>query len=295
MSFPLATAMMPALWAAATATNFSVTIATHSAAPAGHLGGIRAFVAEGATVITDNKNKDFYRDEVLVPQPRSLSPDRLSQFPFAPTGPGTLSLQTFTDRYTVGDATRTIELYHVEGLPHASDMLVAYLPQSKILVNADLYSPPPQGGNLPAVNANAVAVFNNVRRLKLDVAQHVPIHGNPGPDERVNKFQGRAAGGGAAHGAGIVGELGAALATKRPALALRLFALARLEGRKRQFRSGGNHIGLKLGKLKEQMRRLEVLKVEMLATPDQQESSARDSDGLRTNSKVFQKLPPRPF
>jgi hypothetical protein len=117
-----------------------------------------------------------------VPQPRSLSPDRLSQFPFAPTGPGTLSLQTFTDRYTVGDGTRVVELYHVEGLPHASDMLVAYLPQSKILVNADLYSPPPQGGNLAAVNANAVSLFNNIKRLKLDVAQHVPIHGNPGPD-----------------------------------------------------------------------------------------------------------------
>jgi len=147
-----------------------------------HLGGIRAFVAEGATVITDDKNKEFYRDEVLVPQPRSLSPDRLSQFPFAPTGPGTLSLQTFTDRYTVGDGTRVVELYHVEGLPHASDMLVAYLPQSKILVNADLYSPPPQGGNLAAVNANAVSLFDNIKRLKLDVAQHVPIHGNPGPD-----------------------------------------------------------------------------------------------------------------
>jgi glyoxylase-like metal-dependent hydrolase (beta-lactamase superfamily II) len=155
-----------------------------------HSGGIRAFVAEGATVVTDDKNKEFYRDEVLVPQPRSLSPDRLSQYPFAPTGPGTLSLQTFTDRATVGDATRVIELYHVEGLPHADDMLVAYLPASKILVNADLYSPPPAGGNLAVVNPNAVALFNNVKRLKLDVAQHVPIHGNPGGDADFERIVG---------------------------------------------------------------------------------------------------------
>jgi hypothetical protein len=125
-----------------------------------------------------------------VPQPRSLSPDRLSQYPFAPTGPGTLSLQTFTDRATVGDATRVIELYHVEGLPHADDMLVAYLPASKILVNADLYSPPPAGGNLAVVNPNAVALFNNVKRLKLDVAQHVPIHGNPGGDADFERIVG---------------------------------------------------------------------------------------------------------
>jgi glyoxylase-like metal-dependent hydrolase (beta-lactamase superfamily II) len=155
-----------------------------------HLGGIRAFAAEGATVVADDRDKDFYRNVVLAPQPRSLSPDRLSQFPFATTGPGTLALQTFTDHYTIGDETRVIELYHVDGLNHATDMLVAYLPQSKILVNADLYSPPPQGGNLQNVGENAVVLFNNVKRLKLDVAQHVPIHGNPGPQADFERIVG---------------------------------------------------------------------------------------------------------
>jgi glyoxylase-like metal-dependent hydrolase (beta-lactamase superfamily II) len=155
-----------------------------------HSGGIRAAVAEGATIVTDEKNRDFYQKVVLAPQPRSLNPDRLSQFPFATTGPGTLELQTFTDRTTIGDATRVIELYHVEGLNHADDMLVAYLPQSKILVNADLYSPPAAGGNLPNVNENAVALFRNVERLKLDVAQHVPIHGNPGPQADFDRIVG---------------------------------------------------------------------------------------------------------
>jgi len=155
-----------------------------------HLGGIRAAVAEGATVVADDKDRNFYQRVVLAPQPRSLSPDRLSQFPFATTGPGTLALQTFIDRTTIGDATRVIELYHVEGLNHTDDMLIAYLPQSKILVNADLYSPPPAGGNLANVNENAVALFNNVKRLKLDVSQHVPIHGNPGPQADFDRIVG---------------------------------------------------------------------------------------------------------
>jgi hypothetical protein len=34
-------------------------------------------------------------------------------------------------------------------------------------------------GHLPNVNANSVALFRNFKPLKLDVAQHVPIHGNP--------------------------------------------------------------------------------------------------------------------
>jgi glyoxylase-like metal-dependent hydrolase (beta-lactamase superfamily II) len=155
-----------------------------------HLGGIRTFAAEGATVITDDKNRDFYQQVVLAPQPRSLSPDKLSQFPFAPTGPGTLALQTFTDRYTISDGQKAIELFHIEGLNHSDNMLVAYIPQDKILVNADLYSPPPEGGNLANVNNNAVVFFNNVKRLKLDVARHVPIHGNPGPQADFERIVG---------------------------------------------------------------------------------------------------------
>jgi glyoxylase-like metal-dependent hydrolase (beta-lactamase superfamily II) len=145
-----------------------------------HLGGVRGFVAEGATVITDDKNRNFYQRVVLAPQPRSLQPDRLSQRPFAPTGPGMLELQTFTDKYTITDGNETIELYHVDGLNHSDNMLIAYLPKEKIVINADLYGPPPAGGNLANVNANAVVYFRNIKRLKLDVAQHVPIHGNPG-------------------------------------------------------------------------------------------------------------------
>jgi glyoxylase-like metal-dependent hydrolase (beta-lactamase superfamily II) len=153
-----------------------------------HAGGMRAFVAEGATIVTDEKNRDFYRNVVLAPQPRSLSPDRLSQFPFGVTGPGTLSLQTFTDRYSIGDGTQAIELYHMEALDHADDMLIAYLPQSKILVNADLYSPPAAGGTLANVSPNAVSLFRNIKRLKLDVSQHVPIHGNPGPQADFDRI-----------------------------------------------------------------------------------------------------------
>jgi glyoxylase-like metal-dependent hydrolase (beta-lactamase superfamily II) len=155
-----------------------------------HLGGVRGFVAEGATVITDDKNRNFYQRVVLAPQSRSLQPDRLSQRPFAPTGPGNLELQTFTDKYTLSDGNETIEIYHVEGLNHSDNMAVVYLPKEKILVNADLYGPPPAGGNVANVNANAVALFRNIKRLKLDVATHVPIHGNAGGNADFERIVG---------------------------------------------------------------------------------------------------------
>jgi hypothetical protein len=85
---------------------------------------------------------------------------------------------------------QTVELYHVEGLNHSDNMAIAYLPKEKIVINADLYGPPAAGGNLPNVNANSVALFRNLKRLKLDVAQHVPIHGNPGPNADFGRIVG---------------------------------------------------------------------------------------------------------
>jgi glyoxylase-like metal-dependent hydrolase (beta-lactamase superfamily II) len=155
-----------------------------------HLGGVRGYVAEGATVITDDKNRNFYQRVVFAPQARSLQGDRLSNRPFAPTGPGTLELQTFTDHYTISDGNETIELYHVDGLNHSDNMAIAYLPKEKIVVNADLYGPPPAGGNVANVNNNAVVLYRNLKRLKLDVATHVPIHGNPGSEADFERIVG---------------------------------------------------------------------------------------------------------
>ena len=155
-----------------------------------HLGGVRGYAAEGATVITDDRNRSFYEQVVLAPQSRTLLPDRLSQRPFAPTGPGTHMLQTFSDQFTISDGNQIIELYHVEGLNHSDNMTIAYLPKEKIVVNADLYSPPAAGGNLPFVNNNAVVFYRNLKRLKLDVARHVPIHGNPGGQDDFERIVG---------------------------------------------------------------------------------------------------------
>jgi hypothetical protein len=83
------------------------------------------------------------------------------------------------------------KLYHVDGLNHSDNMLIAYLPKEKILVNADLYTPPAQGAS-PSTNVspNAVALFRNIKRLKLDVAQHVPIHGSPGGNADFERIVG---------------------------------------------------------------------------------------------------------
>ena len=63
-------------------------------------------------------------------------------------------------------------------------MLIAYLPKEKLLLTADLYSPPAQGAQLPASpTPGQKTLYQNMLKLKLDVTQHVPVHGRVGSNE----------------------------------------------------------------------------------------------------------------
>src|SRR5215813_1383546 len=157
-----------------------------------HAGGLRAAYAEGMTIVTNEMNKDFYERVQLVPQPRTLGTDRLAQFPFATTGPGPGKLETYRDRYAISDGDQSVISYHVEGFNHAGDMAIVYLPKSKILINADM-GPPAAGTPVANVSPNSVSLYNNIKRLKLDVSQHVPIHGNPSSNADFESTVGPAA------------------------------------------------------------------------------------------------------
>ena len=152
-----------------------------------HIGGLRAYVHEGATVITYAGNRPYYQ-EVLRAGLWVLEPDRLSLHPPEEWSEGYI-FETLREKYVLGDATRLIELHNVQGLAHAAGMLIAYFPNEKLLVEADLYTPPGPGRPLPdAPNASARALYRNVQRLGLDVETIVPIHGAPGAWSEFAEF-----------------------------------------------------------------------------------------------------------
>ena len=68
-------------------------------------------------------------------------------------------------------------IYAVEDLGHTGTMLIVHLPAERILINADLYSPPRPDVDPPAANANMRGLAANIERLGLDVARHVGVHG----------------------------------------------------------------------------------------------------------------------
>ena len=144
---------------------------------ADHAGGLRTYVAQSATVITHEVNRDFYTDVLFHPGTRSMRPDILSgHMPwFAPNRIPALEL--VSDSYTLTDGERAMDIHPILRSGHAGSMLIVHLPHERILINADLYSPPAPDADPPAANVNMRSLAHNIEQLGLDVARHVGVHG----------------------------------------------------------------------------------------------------------------------
>ncbi len=152
-----------------------------------HIGGLRTYLHIGATIITQVKNYDFYNHDVLNYTPRTVRPDMVSLWPPTELTEG-YNIETVRENYVLTDGTRILNIYYVQPLQHADGMLMAYLPAEKLVFEADLFDthvPPPASPT--AANRS---FFNEVRALKLDVAQVVPIHGKPVPWSEFLKAMG---------------------------------------------------------------------------------------------------------
>jgi glyoxylase-like metal-dependent hydrolase (beta-lactamase superfamily II) len=135
-----------------------------------HSGGLRAYVAEGATIITHEINKPFY--ERTLRAPRTINPDRLARTKRAPR------LSPVGAKRVMADKTRTIELHHLKDNPHDKGIIVVYVPKEKMLIEVDAYTPLAVGDPPPAVPPPpAVNLYENIERLKLDVDRIAPLHG----------------------------------------------------------------------------------------------------------------------
>ena len=55
-------------------------------------------------------------------------------------------------------------------------MFPTVMPAERILINADLYSPPAPGADPPAT-PNMRSLAHNIEQLGLDIARHVGVHG----------------------------------------------------------------------------------------------------------------------
>jgi len=150
-----------------------------------HSGGLRTYVAEGATVVTHQSNVPYF--EKTVTAPATLVPDMQAKNPKQP------SFQAVSDKYVITDGKQTIEVYATSGDTHTNEYTLIYLPGPRILVEGDAFSPGPPNTPPPATPPpNAVALYDAIQSLKLNVATIAPIHGRGAvPSAELRKFIGK--------------------------------------------------------------------------------------------------------
>ena len=135
-----------------------------------HTGGLRSAAAVGATLVTSELARPYF--ESVMANPNSIKPDALQMSGKKAVVTGVNSKRIFTD------GSREVEVHYIEGNVHAQGFLMVYLPKEKILIQADAYTPGAPNTPAPAVpNALHVNLVQNIERLKLDVAQILPLHG----------------------------------------------------------------------------------------------------------------------
>ena len=139
-----------------------------------HSGGLRAAVAEGATLVTSEQARPWF--EQVLANPNSVRPDAMAAAGRRATLLGVSGERTFTD------GERTVRVYLIDDSVHARGFMMVWLPRERLLVQADAFTPGPPNAPPPAqANANHVNLVNNIRRLQLDVDRILPLHGRMVP------------------------------------------------------------------------------------------------------------------
>jgi glyoxylase-like metal-dependent hydrolase (beta-lactamase superfamily II) len=141
-----------------------------------HVTGLRDFVGEGTTILTHESTANFFERALSAPRTLTTEPD-------ARKG-ATPKVQGVGDRYVLSDGKQTVELHHIRGHVHADDMIVAYIPSARTIVESDLVQPwiSPQFTSLPYLTHLA----NELDRLKLNYESFVSIH-RPTPPPVVTR------------------------------------------------------------------------------------------------------------
>lgn len=131
-----------------------------------HSGGMRAFLAEGATLVTTAGNRKLFHEIGTANHSDILGK--------TPPQPSIEVIEGGKRVFKAGD--QVVELINIGPTPHADEMVIAYLPRQKLLFQGDLFNPPetgPIGKALPGT----IHLAQKIRELGLQVDKLVGVHG----------------------------------------------------------------------------------------------------------------------
>ncbi len=135
-----------------------------------HSGGLRAAAAEGATLLVHESTGNYF--EQVYANPRTISPDSLAR------SGKQAKFEAVGDMRVLTDGNRVVEIHVLKNNQHADGFMIGYLPQEKILIVADAFSPRAPITQRPAnLNPVTLNLWDNISRLGLAVETVLPIHG----------------------------------------------------------------------------------------------------------------------
>jgi glyoxylase-like metal-dependent hydrolase (beta-lactamase superfamily II) len=149
-----------------------------------HSGGLRAAVGEGLAVITHANNKAYF-DKAFA-SPAKVSPDHLTK------SGKKAKVVPVKDKLVLGDGARKVEI-RAYSTDHVDGFLVVYLPQEKLLIQADGFTPGPPNSPPPAApnNYGQLKLVEAIERMKLQVDRHLPLHGRIVPNAELYRAAGK--------------------------------------------------------------------------------------------------------
>jgi len=142
-----------------------------------HASGLRQYAAEGATILTRDTNVPFFR--AALSTPRTLNAARIEPAEVE------ADVQGVSERHVIDDGSgQRLELIPLEPSPHAADMLVAWLPASRTIVESDLLQPwinPVFAGDGPGPHPYLTYLHDELEREQPDYEWLVSVHTPPEP------------------------------------------------------------------------------------------------------------------
>lgn len=97
-----------------------------------HTGGMRTFVAEGATIVVPAPDKAYFEQDIAAP--RTIVPDDLQKKPTA------ANIVEVKDEMSIKDDTEEVKIYNITN-PHVQGMFIGHVVKGNVLYVTDLISP----------------------------------------------------------------------------------------------------------------------------------------------------------
>ena len=134
-----------------------------------HAGGLRAYAAQGATLVVGQGTGAHYRRVLAAPFTRNpdLAARNLSSTPIVEVA----------GRHVLGDGQGEVHAYVLEGNPHADGLLIGYVPAAQLGFVTDIWSP--GAGPLPEkLNPALTSLVAGVKKAGITPTRFAGGHGS---------------------------------------------------------------------------------------------------------------------